>query len=147
MSTQPQESGTYFLLPPHHRLFAILDDPVVGSRVAAELRSGRVAEDVWTFFGEKGIESLDPSARHHGIPVAIVRVLQHLMTEDCEYCDGLAMALRHGHMVLAVRVDAEEVHDVSERLRQSGAHSFAYGEHWNFVPLEGAAHAIGSSPD
>ena len=140
---QPEDSGTFFILPPHHRLFAVFDDPAVGNEVAAELRDEGVAEDVWTFFGDKGLQSLDPSVGHHGVPVAIVRVMQRLMTNDCEYCDALSTALRHGAMVLAARVGEDRVGELSERLSQRGGHSFAYGAHWNFVPLGGAGHAIG----
>lgn len=143
MPTQPEESGTFFVLPPHHRLFVVFDDPVVGNEVVAALRVDRGIEDVWTFFGERGMKSLDPSVLHHGVPVAVVRVFQRLLTNDCEYCEGLELALRHGRMVLAVRVAEEEVSDLSEWLRQRGGHTFAYGEHWNFVPLQGAAHAVG----
>lgn len=140
---QPEQSGTYFVLPPHHRLFVVFDDPVVGSEVAAELRADGVADDVWTFFGEKGIEILEPSILHHGVAVAVVRVFQRLLTNDCEYCEGLSTALEHGRMVLAVRVPEEGVEKLSEWLRERGGHTFAYGEHWNFVPLHGAGHAIG----
>lgn len=143
---QPEPSGTYFLLPPHHRLFAIFDDPVVGSDVAAELRAHGVLDDVWTFFGEKGVETLDPGVRHHGVPVAVVRVLQRLMTNDCEYCDGLSSALRRGAMVLAARTSEAEVEGLCKRLRRYGGHTFAFGEHWNFVPMERAEHTIGFFP-
>lgn len=142
---QLEESGTFFVLPPHHRLFAVFDDPVVGSDVAAGLRAEGATEDVWTFFGDQGIRSLDPHSGRHGVPVAIVRVVQRILTNDCEYCDGLANALRHGAMVLAVRVEEDRVEEVSERLMQQGGHTFAFGEHWNFVPLEGAGQAIGFS--
>lgn len=144
MSThQTEESGTFFVLPPQHRLFVVFDDPVVGDEVAEELRGEGVPDDVWTFFGKKGIQSLDPRVGHRGLLVGIVRVAQRLMTNDCEYCDGLSSALRRGAMVLAVRVGEEEVEDLSERLRDRGAHTLAYGEHWNFVPLGSAGHTIG----
>lgn len=142
-STQMQESGTFFVLPPHHRLFAVFDDPVAGSAVAAELRAEARAGDVWTFFGDKGIQSLDPHAGHHGVAVAVVRVVQRFFTNDCEYCEGLSSALRQGAMVLAAPVGEDRVEEVSKRLSQRGGHNFAYGEHWDFVPLGSAAHAIG----
>lgn len=142
-SNRTEGSGTFFVLPPQHRLFAVFDDPKVGNEVVAELRGEEADEDVWTFFGEKGIQSLGPHAGHHGVPVAIVRVMQRLITNDCEYCDGLSAALRHGAMVLAVRVGEDRVDALSERLQQRGAHSLAYGEHWNFVPLKSAGHTVG----
>lgn len=145
MTAQPEESGTYFLFPPHHRLFAVVDDPVTGSELARELRAGGTVDDVWTFFGEQGMRSLEPGILHHGIPVAVVRVVQRFLTSDCEYCDGLHDALGRGAMVLAVRVEKEDLQRLSDRLRERGAHSFAYGEHWNFLPLPGAGHAIGST--
>lgn len=142
-TSQLEESGTFFVLPPHHRLFAVFDDPVAGAEIAETLRAERAADDVWTFFGNKGIQSLDPGIGHHGVPVGIVRVVQRLLTNDCEYCDGLATALRHGAMVLAARVGSDEADALSERLAQYGGHTFAYGEHWNFVPLADAGHSIG----
>jgi len=141
-TTHPEESGTFFVLPPHHRLFAVVDDPVAGTALAAELRA-QGDDDVWTFFGEKGIGDLDPHVRHHGVPLAIVRVLQRLLTNDCEYCEGLASALEQGAIVLAIRVAEEGVDDLSAWLRDRGAHSLAFGEHWNFVPVGGSGHAIG----
>jgi hypothetical protein len=140
---QTEESGTFFVLPPQHRLFVVFDDPVVGSEVAAKLRDEGVPDDVWTFFGDMGIQSVDPRIGRHGVLVAIVRVAQRLMTNDCEYCDGLSNALGHGAMVLAVRAEEDQVEDLSERLRELGGHTFAYGEHWNFVPLGSAGRAIG----
>lgn len=147
MSThQPEESGTFFVLPPLRRLFAVFDDPVAGSEVAAELRDEGVADDVWTFFGGKGIESLDPHVGRHGVAVGIVRVWQRLMTSDCEYCGGLATALRQGAMVLAVRVGKDRVEELARRLGERGGRAFAYGEHWDFVPLHSAGHALGFVP-
>lgn len=142
-TSQLEESGTFFVLPPHHRLFAVFDDPVAGAEIAETLRAERAADDVWTFFGNKGIQSLDPGIGHHGVPVGIVRVVQRLLTNDCEYCDGLATALGRGAMVVAVRVERHEVEEVSARLHARGAHSLAYGEHWNFVPLRGEEHTVG----
>lgn len=139
----PQESGTFFLLPPHHRLFAVFDDPVAGNEVAEALRAEGTTDDVWTFYGAKGIESLDSRIAHKSVHVGVVRVVQRVLTNDCEYCDALSGALRHGAMVLAARVGEREVADLSERLAERGAHSFAYGSHWNFVPLQEAGHTIG----
>jgi hypothetical protein len=103
--------------------------------------------DVWIFYGEKGVRSVDPSVAHHGVPVAIVRIVQRMLTNDCEYCDGLSHALQAGAMVLAVKADEDAVEALSEVLKEHGGHSFAYGEHLNFVPLAGSGHAIGSSTD
>lgn len=143
MATQLEESGTFFLFPPHHRLFAVFDDPVAGARVTEELRARGDGDDVWTFFGEKGIRSLDAHVLHHGVPVGVVRFVQRLLTSDCEYCDGLGAALRAGAMVIAVRVGQERVDEVSQQLRQQGGHSLAYGQHLDFVPVQGAGHAVG----
>jgi hypothetical protein len=142
-----ENTGTYFLLPPHHRLFAVIDDAAAGTEVARELRSEGATDDVWTFFGEEGIKSLEPEILHHGLPVAVVRVVQRLLTSDCEYCDGLCSALKRGAMVLAVRVPKDDVGTMTERLARRGAHSFAYGEHWNFLPVAGAGHTVGSSTE
>lgn len=139
----PEESGTFFVLPPHRRLFGVFDDPDTGSAVATELRDAGAPNDVWTFYGDRGVRSVDPHAGHHGMPVAVVRALQRFMTSDCEYCEGLAAALRNGDIVLAVRVDHVNADTLAARLSQRGAHSLAYGEHWNFVPVEGATHSIG----
>ncbi|MGH9092770.1 MAG: hypothetical protein ACRDZR_15545 [Acidimicrobiales bacterium] len=114
-----------------------------GPDVAAALRAEGAADDVWTFYGDKGIRSLDAHVRHHGVPVAIVRVAQRLLTNDCEYCDGLSAALGRGAMALAARVPGDGVEELSERLRRQGGHTLAYGEHWNFVPVGDAGHAIG----
>lgn len=140
---QVEESGTFFVLPPHHRLFAVFNDPAAGNEVVEELRAQGAADDVWTFYGHKGIESLDSRVGRHGVPVGIVRVVQRALTNDCEYCDGLSEALRHGAMVIAVRIGEDDVEALSERLGRRGAHSFAYGAHLNFVPVDYAGHVVG----
>jgi hypothetical protein len=142
-------SGTYFVLPPNHRLFAIFDRPADGREAIHELSKKGMADesDVWIFYGEKGVQSVDPGVTHHGVPVAVVRIFQRIWTNDCEYCDGLSHALQGGAMVLAVKAAKDAVPALSQVLQEHGGHSLAYGEHLNFVPLAGSGHAIGSSTD
>lgn len=135
--------GTFFLFPPRHRLFTVFDDAAAGLATAAELRDERGTDDVWTFVGDKGLECIDPRDSHHHLRVAVVRLAQRLLTGDCEYCDGLSSAMRAGAVVLAVRVDEDQAEDLADRLADKGGRDFAYGEHWNFVPLEHATHAVG----
>ncbi len=139
-------TGTYFVLPPRHRLFVVFDDPTHGREAVQQLcANGNLNEDnVWTFYGEEGVQSVDPSVRHHGLPIAIVRIFQRVLTNDCEYCEGLAQALRGGAMVLAIKTEEDAAEELSRAMQSYGGHSFAYGEHWNFVPLGGSGQTIGS---
>ena len=91
------------------------------------------------FSGEDGLKSIDPGLSGHGIAIGIARILQRMMTSDCDYCEGLARSLRSGALVMALKVDEQAVEDVSDVLRRYGGHSLAYGAHWNFVPLPHAA--------
>ena len=138
-SSSSTSSNTYFVLPPRHRLFAIFDDPNAGREALQQLRTMGLADedDVWTFYGDQGLRSLDPSMRHHGLPLEIVRIVQRVLTNDCEYCEDLAESLRDGAMVVAVKADGNAQEDVGHVLRSHGGHSLAYGAHWNFVPPAG----------
>lgn len=138
-----KDARTAFLLAPRHRLFVVFDDPSAGAAVASALRGEGAQDDVWTFVGDNGLASLDPHVRHHGLGVGIVRVVQRVLTNDCEYCEGLSNALEEGAMVLAIRVDADKLDALTARLAARGGHTFAYGAHGNFVPVAHAAHAVG----
>lgn len=142
-------TGTYFVLPPSHRLFAVFDDAGQGRLALDEIRKldSTESDDTWIFSGEEGLKAVDPGVGRHGVAVGIVRAMQHMLTSDCEYCEGLAEALRAGAVVVAVKVDEEAVEEVSQVLRQFGGHSLAYGAHWNFVPLPHATHTTGAMSD
>lgn len=142
-------TGTFFVLPPAHRLFVVFDDAEQGLAALNEVSTSGLSEpdDAWIFSGEEGVTSVDPGLRRHGVAVGIVRVLQRLMTSDCEYCEGLSRALRAGPIVMALKVDEKAVEDVSEVLRRHGGHSMAYGAHWNFVPLPHETHTTTAFTD
>lgn len=132
-------SGSHrFVAPPRHRLFAIFDDPVVGRQAVEELRSEGYGEDqdIWVFFGEEGRLLLDAAGRSLGLGGRILRVIERAMTNDFGYLQTLDDALQRGSMVIAVRTPDEESADLlARRLRSSSAHSFAYGAHFDFVPI------------
>ena len=66
----------------------------------------------------------------------VVRIVQRAMTSDFNYLQVLDGALRQGEMVVAVRVhDGLSADRVAKSLRARSAHSFAYGAHWDFVPV------------
>lgn len=138
--------GTYFVLPPRHRMFVVFDSPDQATKAMRRLAKLHMIseDDVWRFFGDEGMRRLDPSARHHGLGVEVVRVFQRAMTADCEYCEGLRDALRAGAMVVAIKIEEEEIDDAMDVVRAYGGHDVAYGAHWNFVPISGAGQAIGS---
>lgn len=142
-------TGTYFILPPSHRLFVVFDDSERSWEALREANaSGLTASDeAWIFSGAEALTSIDPGLSRHGVAVAIVRVMQRLMTSDCEYCEGLSRALRAGAIVVALKVDERAVEAVGEILHRHGGHSMAYGAHWNFVPLPHATHATGAIGD
>jgi len=72
------------------------------------------------FSGEDGLKSIDPGLSGHGIAIGIARILQRMMTSDCDYCEGLARSLRSGALVMALKVDEQAVEDVSDVLRRTG---------------------------
>lgn len=142
-------AGTYFVLPPSHRLFAVFDDAEQGRAALDEIRTSGIADsdDTWIFSGEEGLKAVDPGLGRHGVAVGIVRVMQHMLTSDCEYCEGLSQALRAGAMVVALKVEEKVVEEASGVLRRHGGHSLAYGAHWNFVPVPHATHTTSAMSD
>lgn len=142
-------AGTFVLLPPSHRLFVVFSDAEQGTAALTEADASGLtsSDDAWIFSGEEGLASLDPGLGRHGLAVGVVRVLQRMMTSDCEYCDGLAHALRAGAIVMALKADEKAVEELSAVLRRHGGHSLAYGAHWNFVPLPHASHTTSAMAD
>lgn len=140
--TLPGGPGTFFVLPPRHRLFVVFDDPEQAASAIRELIESQDVDedDVWTFYGERGLEAI---GGHHGLAVEIVRVFQRAMTNDCEYCDGLRSVLHRGGVVVAIKGKQS----LAPFLQERGGHSLAYGAHWNFVPVAGAGESIGSMTD
>ena len=127
-----------FVLPPRHRLFAIFDDPGAGSRAVEQLRSEGYSrlDDIWVFAGEEGLQNLRLRGGSHRLRATVVRTVQRAMTSDYRYLTVLEEAVRQGGMVVAVRVPDEPSADrVASELRPLSAHSFAYGAHWDFVPV------------
>jgi hypothetical protein len=132
--------GPDFVVAPRHRLFAVFHDPAQALGAIRELTTDGLANsDVWVYVGEHGAESVEPGIANHGPGVAVVRLAQRLLTNDCEYCERLGRALREHGMVLAIELERPEVAAACTVLAQHGGHSFAYGEHWNFV-------AVGETP-
>lgn len=132
----PAGTRRRFVLPPRHRLFCIFDDPEKGRKAVDELKAGRFGDpdDIWVFFGDTGLAELGAIA--HGWRAALIRVVQRTMTNDFSYFRALEAALGDGALVIAVRVDSQHNADeVAKPLRDQSAHSFAYGAHWDFVPV------------
>lgn len=142
-------SGTYFVLPPSHRLFVVFDDAAEGQAALKEAAAAGYtdADDAWIFAGEEGLAAIDPGVGRHGVAVGMVRIAQRLMTSDCEYCEGLARALRAGAIVMALKVDEGAVDSASDLLHRFGGHSLAYGAHWNFVPRPHATQTTNALAD
>ena len=128
-----------FVLPPRHRLFAIFDDADTGRQAVEELRREGFAQpdDLWVFYGEEGLRSLELRGSSHRLRMKVVRIVQRAMTSDFNYLQVLDGALRQGEMVVAVRVhDGLRARTGSRsRCAARSAHSFAYGAHWDFVPV------------
>jgi biotin synthase-like enzyme len=70
--------------------------------------------------------------------VAVVRLVQRVLTNDCGYCAQSSRSLHEHGMVVAVEIEPTELQDARAILAERGGHSFVYGEHWNFVvvPVE-----------
>jgi hypothetical protein len=115
-------------------LFAIFSDPEVGRVTIEELRSEGFAggDDIWVFNGEEDLRR----ARSHGLRTRFIRTAQRAMTNDFRYVEVLEEALRAGELVVAFKVPNEPSADrLARYLRDRSAHSFAYGAHWDFVPV------------
>ncbi len=133
-----ETASVRILLPPRHRLFVVFDG-AEQARVAIDaLRAdGLEGDDIWVYEGDEGVDDLDPSGTEHGPWGRLVRLVESAMTnDDVAYLRILAGELRRGHLVLAVRVASEHEADaMATELRARGGHSFAYGAHWDFVPV------------
>jgi hypothetical protein len=129
-----------FTLPPRHRLFAIFDEPEAGRRAIDKLRSEGTwgEDDIWVFYGDDGRRRLRGEA-HRARRIA-ARLLQAAMSSDAYYLAVLDEALSEGGLVVALKAhDETSAGRLAGRLRAAQAHSFAYGAHWDFVPVSEAA--------
>jgi hypothetical protein len=123
---------------PHHRIFALFDDPAAGRRAVAEVIATGLAgdDDIWEFSGEDGSRRLDPGGTGHGLHGRLVRFVQWLMTDDYEYIQALDRVVGRGGLVLAVRVGGDpEVAAVGAILRRHGGRGMKYCRHWDYTPL------------
>ena len=87
--------------------------------------------------GAEGIATIDASGAVHGAWGRVVRMAEEVLAEhDVEYLEVLEEELRAGHVVVVVRVaDETEADEVARDLRDRSGHTFAYGAHWDFVPV------------
>ena len=131
--------GPEFVLPPPHRLFAVFDEPAQAMEAIRLLAAeGIVNNDVWVYAGEQGAQAIEPAISKRGPGIALVRLAQRLLTNDCEYCELLSKSLLTHAMVVAVEVERPAVDAAQSVLSQQGGHSIAYGEHWDFVSVDQA---------
>lgn len=135
---EPLDHGD-FVLPPRHRLFAIFDDRAAAQRVIAMLQMQGFTgdDDIWLLSGEDALARVDANGERHGLWGRTARALEHLLAHsDTEYLEGLEAEVRRGRLVLAVLVsDEKQADEVARAMRAQGGRSFAYGAHWNFVPV------------
>jgi hypothetical protein len=127
-----------FVLPPRHRLFAVFDDPAVGRDTVDWLRAEGFQgnDDIWVFSGQEGFSSVSPGEGAHRWRTRAVHMVQRAMSDDFSYLELLDEALRQGGMVIAVRVrDQASADRWAKLLRARSGHYFAYGAHWDFVPV------------
>jgi hypothetical protein len=132
-------SGPEFVVAPRHRFFAVFDEPDRAVLAVRQLVEKDITKaEIWVYVGEQGARTIEPAFTGHGPGVAVVRLAQRVLTNDCEYCEQLSKALHEHAMVVAVEIEPDALQDAREVLAEGGGHSFAYGEHWNFiaVPVE-----------
>jgi hypothetical protein len=127
-----------FLLPPRHRLFAVFDDPGVARDTVGWLRAEgfQGEDDIWVFSSEEGFSIMSPGQGAHRWRTRAVHLVQRAMSSDFNYLELLDETLRQGGMVIAVKVrDQASADRLAKLLRAHAGHSFAYGAHWDFVPV------------
>ena len=127
-----------FLLPPRHRLFAVFHDPRVARDTVDWLRAEgfQGKDDIWVFSGEEGFSIMSPGEGAHRWRTRAVHLVQRVMSDDFNYLELLDEALRQGGTVIAVNVrDHASADRLAKLLRAEGGHSFAYGAHWDFLPV------------
>jgi hypothetical protein len=125
-----------FVLPPRHRLFAVFDDAQVGRDTVEWLRAEgrRLEDDIWIFSRQESLRTAGDGT--HRWRRRAVRLVQRAMSSDYNYLELLDEALRQGGMVIAVKVPDEASADrLAKLLRGHAGRSFAYGAHWDFVPV------------
>lgn len=122
------------------RLFTVFDDPHDGLAAIDDLPAMDLipGEDVWLLHGEEGLRRLDPGGTHHGLYGRLVRVVQLAVSNDGEYIDALARALRDGALVAALPVrDIDTADRLAKVLAARSGHAFAYTRHMDFTPTRG----------
>lgn len=128
-----------FLLPPRHRLFAVFDEPRDAASAVSVLRGeGYTADDdVWVLAGDEGRRVLDPEGDAHGLWGRTVRLAERVLAHpDTDYLESLNEELARGGVVLVIAVaDEPEADHVARALQALAGHAFAYGAHWDFVPV------------
>jgi len=111
-----------FIADPTGHLIAILDETREADQAERDLSEAGFSE-VHVYRGADGVETIDSSGSEHGATGGLVRLLQQAYTNK----DNLAEyeeAVRRGHIVIAVKVDDDDLRDRADDILEShGAHT------------------------
>lgn len=112
-----------FLAYPQGYLFAIVDDRAEAGAVVTDLRAaGFSMDDILTFAGPDGAESLDSSGKEHGLGARLIRFVESGFAE-MDHLKEYQAAVERGSVVVGVHADdAERRHRASEAMLAHDVH-------------------------
>ena len=129
LNPEPETTGSPRLI---NLMTATLDTlKYLRSTVEALNREGFGEEQVSFFFGEKGLEALDPLGDQHGAGMRVVRALQLFAGEEKGLRDAAA-TLEEGNALLSVSTDGTEEQKkiVESVLRANHAQNIHFFGRW-----------------
>ena len=97
-----------FLAYPQGYLFAIVDDRTEAGAVVTDLRAaGFSMDEILTYAGSDGAESLDSSGREHGLGARLIRFVESRFAE-MDHLKEYQAAVERGSVVVGVHADGDD---------------------------------------
>jgi hypothetical protein len=97
-----------FLAYPQGYIFAIVDDRSEAGAVVTDLQdAGFSVDDILTFAGPDGAESLDSSGKEHGLTARLIRFVESRFAE-MDHLKEYQAAVERGSVVIGVHADGDE---------------------------------------